>query len=84
MRIKSGPCVTTSAASQNFRWGPRQDLFLNLLSMILKVFLLRNKQEHGMRTFVQYYGFFTKILIFLKIICTKFISGCFNCKNENY
>ena len=54
MRIKSGPCVTTSAASQNFRWGPRQDLFLNLISIILKVFLLRSKQEHEMRTFGRY------------------------------
>ena len=54
----------TSAASQNFRWGPWQALFLNLISMILKVFLLRNKQELAMRTFVRYYEFFTKSLVF--------------------
>ena len=75
----------TSARVTKFLVGPSASSFLKPnIHDIEKFFLLRNKQGHAVRTFVRYCGLFTKILVFLKIICTKFISSCFIRKNKSY
>ena len=66
MRIKSGPCVTTSTRVTKFSVGPSASSFLkpNIYDIESFFYYVINKNMGCAHLDGMYYGFFTKILVF--------------------